>query len=221
MKKSKVPYLLSVPLLLLALLLAACGEMPDGATNGEGGGGPGLTEEVPEVPTEGPLPEIGVTEEPQAGETEAPAGETPAATEAPAAEPPVAGGEEGITLQVEETDELGPILTDGEGMTLYMLEADQPGESTCTDACAELWPPVVISSDPEVGEQINTTLIGVIQRPDGDTQLTYNQHPLYYYEPDEAAGDVQGHQVSDAWGLWTVISPEGDPVTAGAGQGGG
>jgi predicted lipoprotein with Yx(FWY)xxD motif len=243
MKKSRISYLLSVPLLLLVLLLAACagsGGVEDGGITDGGGGEPGVTEETP---TEGPLPEVGVTEEattetPEATEeatTEAPAATEEATTEAPAAtgeatteapagvttEPAVPGGEEGITLQIEENDQLGPILTDGEGMTLYILDADQAGESTCYDACAELWPPVTISSDPEVGEEVNSTLIGVIQRTDGQSQLTYNQHPLYYYEPDESAGDVQGHQVTDAWGLWTAVSPEGEAIsTASPSQGG-
>jgi predicted lipoprotein with Yx(FWY)xxD motif len=218
MKKSKISYLISIPLLLLVLLLAACTEngVPDVAPDGGGGGEPGLTEEpAAETPA--------ATEEPAAetpAATEEPAAETPAATEEATPEPPVAGGEAGITLEVTEHDQLGPILTDGEGMTLYMLDADQPGESTCYDACAENWPPVTISSDPEVGEQVNTTAIGVIQRTDGQLQLTYNQHPLYYFQNDEAAGDVQGHQVEGAGGLWTAVSPEGEPVTAGQGQGG-
>jgi len=232
MKKSRISYLLSVPLLLLVLLLAACagsGGVEDGGITDGGGGEPGVTEETP---TEGPLPEVGVTgeattETPATTEEatpEAPAGTEEATTEAPAGattEPAVPGGEEGITLQIEENDQLGPILTGGEGMTLYMLDADPAGESTCYDACAELWPPVTISSDPEVGEEVNSTLIGVIQRTDGQTQLTYNQHPLYYYEPDESAGDVQGHQVTDAWGLWTAVSPEGEPIsTTSPSQGG-
>jgi predicted lipoprotein with Yx(FWY)xxD motif len=207
MKKSKISYFLSLPLLLLVLLLVACTGNGGGITDGGGGGEPGVTEETP---TEGPLPEVGVTEEPTP--------EAPAATEEAATQPPVGGGEGGITLQVEENDELGPILTDGEGMTLYMLDADQGGESTCYDACAEAWPPVVIESDPEVGgEELNTTLIGVTVRTDGQAQLTYNGHPLYYFQNDAESGDVQGHQVQNEWGLWTAVSPEGEPISTGQG----
>lgn len=234
MKKSKISYFLTVPLLLLVLLLVACagnGEVGEGTTDGVtdvpgGGGDPGVTEELP---TEGPLPEIGVTAEAPTDATEEPTTEAPAdateeptaeapadATTEPTTEAPVPGGEGGIALQVEESDELGAILTDGDGMTLYMLDADQAGESACYDACAEIWPPVVITSDPEVeGEEVNTVLIGVIQRTDGQNQLTYNEHPLYYYEPDEAAGDIQGQGLEDEWGMWTAVSPDGEPVSAG------
>ena len=206
MKKSKISYLLSVPLLLLVLLLAACEQ--NGLTDG-GGGEPGVAE-TPAAET----PAAGA--ETPAAETPAAGAETPAA-ETPAAEPQVGGGEGGFQLQVEEHDQLGAILTDGEGMTLYMLEADQPGESTCTDACAEAWPPVIIQSDPEVGDQVNTTIIGVIRRPDGQNQLTYNQHPLYYFQNDEAASDVKGHQVESDWGTFVAVSPEGEPIQTGQG----
>ena len=125
---------------------------------------------------------------------------------------------EGITLQVKEDAQLGPIVTDG-GMTLYMLSADQPDQSTCYDACAENWPPVTINRppvtiafDPEVGEQVNMTLIGIIQRNTGENQLTYNGRPLYYHAADVEPGDVQGHRVEAGEGLWTAITPEGEPV---------
>jgi predicted lipoprotein with Yx(FWY)xxD motif len=136
--------------------------------------------------------------------------EAPAVTGAATTGLSVPAGKELTTLQVAENDELGPILTDGEGMSLYILDADQGGESTCYDACAEAWPPAVLVSDPEVGEEVNTTLIRVIERTDGKTQLTYNGYPLYYYWEDEAPGDVKGHQIASPLGLWTAISPDGE-----------
>ena len=121
-------------------------------------------------------------------------------------------GKELTTLQVAENNELGPILTDSEGMSLYILDADQGGVSACYDACAKNRPPAVIVVDPTVGEEVNTTPVGIIQRTDGETQLTYNGYPLYYSQQDEAPGDVKGHQIADNWGLWTAISPEGEPA---------
>ena len=43
------------------------------------------------------------------------------------------------TVETGDTD-LGTILTDAEGLTLYMFGADQDGESTCYDDCAATWP---------------------------------------------------------------------------------
>ena len=38
--------------------------------------------------------------------------------------------------------ELGKILVDGSGRTLYLFEADKEGSSTCYDRCAQVWPPL-------------------------------------------------------------------------------
>ncbi len=50
------------------------------------------------------------------------------------------------TVLVAEDPALGPILTDAEGMTLYLFTNDTtPNESACVDQCTENWPPF----DPE------------------------------------------------------------------------
>src|SRR5664279_1093323 len=41
------------------------------------------------------------------------------------------------------TGTLGTFLVDGKGMTLYMYLSDTAGESTCYDACAVAWPPLL------------------------------------------------------------------------------
>ena len=41
------------------------------------------------------------------------------------------------------TTPLGEILTDANGMTLYLFDNDQPGVSNCYDTCAERWPPLL------------------------------------------------------------------------------
>jgi predicted lipoprotein with Yx(FWY)xxD motif len=122
------------------------------------------------------------------------------------------GKEDIAALQVAMNPQLGTILADGNGMTLYMSSTDQPTQSACYNACAETWPPVTVSFNPSVGEQVDMTLIGDTWRTTGENQLTYNGHPLYYYAGDEAAGDVQGHLVKDNGGLWTAVTPAGGPV---------
>ena len=37
----------------------------------------------------------------------------------------------------------GAVLTDAKGMTLYTFDADKDGASTCYDACATNWPPLL------------------------------------------------------------------------------
>jgi predicted lipoprotein with Yx(FWY)xxD motif len=113
------------------------------------------------------------------------------------------------TVLVAGSD-LGDILTDAEGMTLYMFMPDENGEPTCYDDCAATWPPLEAEGDPIAGDGVDRSLLGTVERTDGAAQVTYNDMPLYYFAPDEAAGDTNGQGVGDVW--W-VVSPSGDPIT--------
>ena len=57
-------------------------------------------------------------------------------------------------------------------------------------------------------------MLGTIKRSDNTTQVTYNQHPLYYFQGDSGAGQQNGQGV-DAFGAkWFVVTPpaERSPV---------
>lgn len=109
------------------------------------------------------------------------------------------------TVAVRQTP-LGAVLADPDGMTLYLFTRDERGEPTCSGGCAELWPPLTVEGDPAAGEGVDAALLGVVARGDGSRQVTYDGHPLYLYEPDEAPGDVKGHGVND---VWFAVSPNG------------
>lgn len=113
-----------------------------------------------------------------------------------------AGGDAGgstATVQVAETS-LGDVLTDGDGMTLYLFTQDQEGSSSCEGDCLAAWPP--LEGEQAAGDGVDEELLGTIERSDGSTQATYNGHPLYYYAQDAEAGDVTGQGVNDVW--WAV-----------------
>lgn len=110
------------------------------------------------------------------------------------------------TVAVSATD-LGEILVDGEGRTLYLFLPDEQGDSTCYDDCAGNWPPLIGTAAP--GEGADPALIGTVPRSDGSDQVTYGGWPLYYFAADTAAGDVNGQGVGD---VWFVVSPGGEPV---------
>lgn len=115
---------------------------------------------------------------------------------------------DGVALRTTETD-LGTIVVDGEGMTLYQFDSDEQGSgtSTCEGQCAENWPAVPGGEDPELDGV--TGEVDVITGTNGDPQLTLNGWPLYYYAGDENPGDTAGQGVSNVW--W-VLTPEGEPV---------
>lgn len=102
-------------------------------------------------------------------------------------------------VRIGFTEELGPFLTDAEGMTLYLFTNDTTaGESTCSDDCAGAWPPMPAADGLVLPPGIPGTL-GAVERTDGEAQLSYNDIPLYHYAADTAPGDTTGHDVGDVW----------------------
>ncbi len=109
-------------------------------------------------------------------------------------------------LAVADT-ELGEILVDADGMTLYVFLPDAQGASTCYDDCAANWPPFV--GEPTAAEGIDEALLGTTERDDGEIQVTYNGWPLYYFAADSAPGDLNGQGVGENW---FVVDPSGEVV---------
>jgi predicted lipoprotein with Yx(FWY)xxD motif len=99
--------------------------------------------------------------------------------------------------------DLGNILVDARGMTLYMYTKDDPSVSNCYDACATAWPPLLTDSDP-TGPDAVAAGLGTTTRNDGGVQVTYNGMPLYYWAKDQKPGDTTGQNVG---GVWFVVNP--------------
>jgi predicted lipoprotein with Yx(FWY)xxD motif len=114
-----------------------------------------------------------------------------------------AGGTTGDGVRTAETD-LGVVLVDPDGFTLYVFTNDTGGESTCYDSCAETWPPV--PGDTPIGGDLDSSLFGTTERTDGTEQLTVAGQPLYRYTPDAAPGDTNGQ---GAGGVWFVVGADG------------
>lgn len=132
-----------------------------------------------------------------------------------------AGGDAGgstATVQVAETS-LGDVLTDGDGMTLYLFTQDQEGSSSCEGDCLAAWPP--LEGEQAAGDGVDEELLGTIERSDGSTQATYNGHPLYYYAQDAEAGDVTGQGVNDVWWAVDAAGNAVETVPEETGSGGG
>jgi predicted lipoprotein with Yx(FWY)xxD motif len=111
---------------------------------------------------------------------------------------------------------LGTILVDGSGRTLYLFQKDQPNQSACAGACVAAWPVDSSSGTPKAGSGVTASMLGTIKRGDNRTQVTYHQHPLYYYSGDSGAGQQNGQGV-DAFGAkWFVVNPAGGAVSGGA-----
>ncbi|HJQ74235.1 MAG TPA: hypothetical protein VJ814_05080 [Gaiellaceae bacterium] len=116
------------------------------------------------------------------------------------------------TLKLSSSPD-GHFLVDGQGHTLYLFEKDQRGESYCSGACAAVWPPLETSSMPHAAAGVNTAALGMIKREDGDMQVTYHGHPLYYYAADASTpGKTKGEELDQFGAEWYLVGANGSSV---------
>ena len=104
---------------------------------------------------------------------------------------------------------LGKILTDVKGETLYMYAKDKNGKSSCTGDCLKTWVPMHTFGAPTAGSGAQASLLGTSNFGPGVTQVTYNKHPLYFFQGDQAPGDVKGQAFEN---LWYAVDGAGAPV---------
>jgi predicted lipoprotein with Yx(FWY)xxD motif len=114
----------------------------------------------------------------------------------------------------------GRYLVDGEGHSVYLFEKDEGGESYCSGACAAVWPPLETSKAPRGGAGIQDAALGTIKRSDGDVQVTYQGHPLYYYAADASTPDkTKGEAIEQFGAGWYLVGADGKPVEPESGSG--
>ncbi len=110
---------------------------------------------------------------------------------------------------------LGLALVDAAGRTLYVFKPDARSKVTCTGGCAQLWPPLKISSGAKASAvgSVSSSLLGSDPDPEGGSVVTYDGWPLYSYAADTAAGQASGQGIETNGGPWYVISPSGGVIT--------
>jgi predicted lipoprotein with Yx(FWY)xxD motif len=130
-------------------------------------------------------------------------------TAAPPTEAPSATVDAGAATVMVATSDLGQILVDGEGRTLYLFTPDEAGTPTCYDDCALAWPPLLTEGDIAVGAGLDDSDFSTATRTDGGDQVKIGTWPLYYFAGDEAPGDTNGQGLQ---GIWYVVSPSGEAI---------
>ncbi len=109
---------------------------------------------------------------------------------------------------------VGKVLATGSGYALYDFAPDTPTHSACiTVICVEVWPPLIVTGQPTVGNGLQPALVGTVRRPNGDLQATYGGHPLYTWKGDTDPGMITGQALLNAGGYWYVVAPSGQQVT--------
>ncbi len=109
---------------------------------------------------------------------------------------------------------VGTILVTTRGAALYRYTPDGRGAPTCTGACAQAWPPLLLPSGTKTvhaGKGLSSGL-GVVKTTDGRLQVTYDRMPLYRYAADTGTS-VKGQGVG---GIWFVVHPKGSTSSSAA-----
>lgn len=133
---------------------------------------------------------------------------------APVAAPETLAPPAGTVLTANSTAQLGTVVIDGLGWTLYRFDDDtaQPPASNCAGDCATTWPPVLAEpGTPLTVDGIDQAAVGTITRGDGGVQLTIGGWPVYRYAADSAPGATDGNGKGEKW---FAVTPEGGRAEA-------
>ena len=171
---------LAVPALVAAAVVAGCGSDDDDTSQEQAG---------PPAPATAPSNDVRA-----------------AAAEEEQAEPTARRGTK-ITLG---DSQFGNVLFDGRQQAVYIFDRERSSRPRCYGDCAVAWPPVLTRGEPVAGRGVRRSLLGTVRRRDGKRQVTYNGHPLYYYE--EPPGIVTCHNVREFGGLWLAVRANGNRV---------
>jgi predicted lipoprotein with Yx(FWY)xxD motif len=104
----------------------------------------------------------------------------------------------------------GEHLAGPNGHALYVFKTDSANTSTCTDTCAQNWPPLTVAAGTTPSATGVAAHLGTITRSDGSLQVTANGMPLYYFAGDASATDINGQGKN---GVWFLAATDGSPLT--------
>ncbi|MBY8874514.1 hypothetical protein K7640_22050 [Micromonospora sp. PLK6-60] len=126
------------------------------------------------------------------------------------------GGYWPASVQLGEHPELGPVVLDGQGFTLYRFDRDSaaPSRSNCIGRCLTVWLPVLVNETVKF-KDLDPARLGAVARPDGTQQVTVGGRPVYRFVDDRVPGQATGQ---GADGLWFVVAPDGDKAAAPTGR---
>jgi predicted lipoprotein with Yx(FWY)xxD motif len=113
-------------------------------------------------------------------------------------------------VKAAKVGDLGTIIVDSEGLTLYDFHKDKGGESSCYGACAGAWPPLLTEGEPKAEAGAMASQLGTTKRKDGTVQATYAGWPLYTYVGDKGPGEANGNDIDQFGAEWYALQPNGE-----------
>jgi predicted lipoprotein with Yx(FWY)xxD motif len=175
--------------IVVLCLLGMCGLMTNGCGGGSTRADEGFVDTLPTAP--------------------ASTGESTAERETASEDRPRKGAW-GAVVRAQSED-LGIVLFDLSGHTLYRFTGDKGRVSTCYGACAKAWPPALTEGKVRPME-VPRRLVGTSRRKDGTIQLTYAGHPLYT-RSGVRQGDTSDNGVKAFGARWYALRVSGGDAT--------
>ena len=127
-------------------------------------------------------------------------------------------------ISVRKVPGVGTVLVDRSGKTLYSPQQEANGKIACTGSCLSFWFPVRVAAGSDLRAPSGVTgALGMVHRPGGMTQLTYNGKPMYTFRLDQAPGQAHGNDFTDHFAgtsfTWHALTTSGAPAQTGGQQG--
>ncbi len=123
----------------------------------------------------------------------------PATSGSPAAPSSASASGGGAEVGTRPIAGIGTVLVNGTGLTLYHLTTDTSAKTTCTGSCAQAWPPLLATNGNPQSFPGALGTFGMINRPDGGAQVTFDGMPLYTYAGDSRPGQANGQGIAGTW----------------------
>ena len=174
-----------------ALVIAGCGSSNDETTSESASGGSAENASAEGGAYGGAYGGAGESSSTTAGETSSEGGGT-------------------TFVSTRKAGDLGQVIVNSEGMTLYDFHKDKGTKSSCYGACEGFWPPLTTSGEPMVKGGAQASMLGTTERKDGTMQVTYNGHPLYTFVKDEKSGEANGNDYKAFGAQWYALMPNGE-----------
>ena len=124
-------------------------------------------------------------------------------------------GTSATVLAASESTGLSEIGDGPVSVPVYTFSLDRGYRSACQGVCAMYWSPVLTSTYPQAGAGVDRHGLGVIVRPDGTLQVTFDRHPLYLFHQDASIPlltpaypiSINGAGVQAFGGVWQTVPP--------------
>ncbi|NQZ80515.1 MAG: hypothetical protein HRT52_05810 [Colwellia sp.] len=103
-------------------------------------------------------------------------------------------GNQTIATVTSSADILTSMRIDKDNFTLYTFDNDPLDDSACAGNCINIWPPLLADTG-----AVAMPPLSVITATNGNKQWAYKGKPLYFFQSDMAAGDINGDEINNIW----------------------